>query len=52
MGLLEKCPCGNEGNKMDSQKLGGAPMMSAIIVLIAVLFLGGVHFAFSGSVNF
>jgi len=44
------CKC--QGELMDKQTLGGAPLMAALIVLGAVVFLGGVHFGFNGSVNF
>lgn len=44
----KNCP----GGIMDKKKLGGAPFISAVIVLAAVVFLGGVHLAFNGSVNF
>lgn len=48
MGHCAKCQDG----KMDKAKLGGAPLASAVIVVLAVLFLGGLHFGFAGSVNF
>lgn len=46
-------PGGQRGNNtMDKPKLGGAPLASALIVLGAIVFLGGLHFVFQGSVNF
>lgn len=36
----------------DFNNAQGAPMMAALIVLIAVVILGGISFAFQGSVQF
>lgn len=36
----------------DFESASGAPLMAAFIVLIAVIVLGGVSFAFQGSVQF
>jgi len=32
--------------------IGGAPLVAALIVLFAVIALGGISFAFQGSVQF
>lgn len=37
---------------MNFEKAQGAPMIAAIIVLIAVVILGGISFAFQGSIQF
>lgn len=37
---------------MSMTNLGGAPLAVAVIVLLAIVFLGGVAFAFQGSVQF
>lgn len=37
---------------MDKLNLGGAPLVSALIVIGAIVFIGGLHFVFQGSVNF
>jgi hypothetical protein len=36
----------------DTSNLSGAPLISALIVLFAVIALGGISFAFQGSVQF
>lgn len=37
---------------MDFSQASGAPMAAAIIVLLAIVVLGGISFAFQGSVQF
>lgn len=37
---------------MDWSNVDGTPMAAAFIVLIAVALLGGLTFAFSGSIHF
>jgi hypothetical protein len=37
---------------MDFSESEGAPMAVAIILLLAVVALGGITFAFSGSIHF
>lgn len=37
---------------MDTANMQGAPLAAAIIVLIAVLVLGGISLAFQGHVQF
>ena len=36
----------------DFESAAGAPMVCAVIVLLAVVVLGGISFAFQGSVQF
>lgn len=37
---------------MNFDQAQGAPMVCAVIVLLAVVILGGISFAFQGSVQF
>ena len=37
---------------MNFQNAQGSPLMAAVIVLIAVVALGGIAFAFQGSIQF
>lgn len=37
---------------MDTSNAQGAPMMCAVIVLLAVVFIGGVALSFQGNVHF
>lgn len=37
---------------MSTDNLQGAPLMAAVIVLVAVLILGGISFAFQGNIQF
>lgn len=37
---------------MNFDNASGAPMIAALIVAVAILFLGGVAFGFQGSVQF
>jgi hypothetical protein len=36
----------------DMSTIGGAPLVAALIVLFAVLALGGISFAFQGAIQF
>lgn len=37
---------------MNLQNASGAPMMAAVIVLVAIVVLGGITLSFGGSVQF
>jgi hypothetical protein len=37
---------------MDFSQAQGAPLMAAVLVLLAIVVLGGISFAFSGNVQF
>ena len=37
---------------MDLNNSQGAPLFSAILVLVAIVILGGISFAFQGSIQF
>lgn len=36
----------------DMSNVGGAPLVAALIVLFAVLAIGGISFAFQGNIQF
>jgi hypothetical protein len=37
---------------MDFENAQGAPLVAAVIVLLAIVALGGISFAFQGSIQF
>jgi len=37
---------------MDFQNAQGAPLIAAVLVLVAIVALGGISFAFQGSIQF